>query len=330
MNTRASVRHVARLQSQTTIAYRVRARLGAAPRRDRMRVEKQVHCQNRQSWVSSGSPRSTVPLSDSHVVAVRDATALVPVRSADAALELKNVYRMSRNSNHGLGPLLRSHRERQGLTLEALAESIKAKRSLLADLERNDVSRWPPGIFGRALVREYAKSIGLPADDVVRQFLELLSPAERCDSTLAPSDAAVGDATAEFRLTLANDSDQTRRQIPQRLVGAAAELVFVLATGCLVALVTGLPIWTSNAIVALLWVPAAAVLCGHEALYRIVRLERWRIFSPHPRATRISAATASLVSIGNTIASASSDAAADALFVEPETQVDPSGAASVH
>jgi transcriptional regulator with XRE-family HTH domain len=269
-------------------------------------------------------------LSNNRVVAVRGATALVRVQSAEAARELKNISTMSRNSNHGLGPLLRAHRERQGLTLEALAESIKVKRSLLDDLEQNDVSRWPPGIFGRALVREYAKSIGLPTDDIVRQFLELLSPEERCDAALAPSDAAVDHATAEFRLTLANIPDQTSRQIAQRLVGAAAELVFVLVTGGLVALATGLPIWTSNAIVALIWVPAAALLCGHEALYRIVRLDRWKVFSTHPRAARISAATASLASIGNTIASASSGAPAEALFVEPETHVDPSGAASVH
>jgi len=151
---------------------------------------------------------------------------------------------MSRNSNHGLGPLLRAHRERQGLTVEALAESIKVKRSLLADLERNDVSRWPPGIFGRALVREYAKSIGLPTDDVVRQFLELLAPAEQGNRSLARCDAAIGDAAPELRLTLANVPVQTSRQIAQRLVGAAGELVFVLVTGGLVALATGLPIWT--------------------------------------------------------------------------------------
>ena len=219
---------------------------------------------------------------------MRGATALVPVRSADAALELKNICEMSsRNSNHGLGPLLRAHRERQGLTLESLAESIKVKRSLLDGLERNDVSRWPPGIFGRALVREYAKSIGLPTDDVVRQFLELLSPAERCEPAPAQCDAAAGDPTAEFRLTLANVPDHTLRPIAQRLVGAAAEVVFVVATGCLVALVTGLPVWTSNAIVALVWVPAAAVLCGHEVLYRFLRVDRWRILSTHPRTTSL-------------------------------------------
>jgi transcriptional regulator with XRE-family HTH domain len=218
---------------------------------------------------------------------VRAATALVLVRSADAALKLKNVSRMSRNSNHGLGPLLRAHRERQGLTLDALAHSTKVKRSLLDDLERNDVSRWPPGIYGRALVREYAKSIGLPADDVVRQFLELLSPAEGCDAERVQRDAAIGDATAELRITLANAPVQTRRQIAQRLVGAAGELAFVLATGCLVALATALPMWTAIALVALIWLPATAVLCGHELLYRLLRVDRWRIFSAHPRTTSL-------------------------------------------
>jgi transcriptional regulator with XRE-family HTH domain len=210
---------------------------------------------------------------------------------------------MSRNSNHGLGPLLRAHRERQGLTVEALAESIKVKRSLLADLERNDVSRWPPGIFGRALVREYAKSIGLPTDDVVRQFLELLAPAEQGNRSLARCDAAIGDAAPELRLTLANVPVQTSRQIAQRLVGAAGELVFVLVTGGLVALATGLPIWTSNAIVALIWLPIAAVLCGHEVLYRILRVDRWRIFSTRPQTI--------------------------SLIVEPDVQAEPSSQASV-
>jgi len=176
---------------------------------------------------------------------------------------------------------------------------MKTKRSLLDDLERNDVSRWPPGIFGRALVREYAKSIGLPADDVVRQFLELLSPAEECDPALARCD----DATAELRLTLANGQPHTSRQMAQRMVGAAGELVFVVVTGCLVALGTGLAIWTSIAIVALMWLPAAAVFCGHEVLYRTLRVDRWRIFSPQARSA--------------------------ALIVEPEVHAEPSNPASI-
>jgi transcriptional regulator with XRE-family HTH domain len=236
---------------------------------------------------------------------------------------------MSTHSNHGLGPLLQAHRERQGLTLEALAQSTKVSRSLLADLERNDLSRWPPGIYGRALVREYAKSIGLPADDVVRQFVDLLSaPAERCDGALVGRDVAIEDATAEMRLTLADPGDRSR-QIAQRLIGAAGELTFVAAAAYLMALATGLPGWTATALVALMWLPVTAVLCGHEALYRILRLDRWSIFSTRSRATQISQATASMLSIG-TVASGSNDAAAGVLFVEPDAQAEPSNPASIH
>jgi hypothetical protein len=203
-------------------------------------------------------------------------------------------------------------------------------RSLLADLERNDVSRWPPGIYGRALVREFAKSIGLPADDAVRQFLELLSPnPERSDAASTWSDAPIA-AGAEFRLTLADAPDDTRRRIAQRVVGAAGELAFVVAVGCFVALAIGLPVWTTLAIVALMWVPATAVLCGHEGLYRIVRLDRWSIFSTHPRPTQRSPAAATLVSIGNTAVTESSGRTADALFGEPAVPEEPSGAASIH
>jgi transcriptional regulator with XRE-family HTH domain len=237
---------------------------------------------------------------------------------------------MSRNSNHGLGPLLQTHRERQGLTLEALAQSIKVSRSLLADLERNDVSRWPPGIYGRALVREYAKSIGLPPDDVVRQFVGLLSaPSEQSDGALVRRDVAMADGPAGLRITLANAPGQTSRQIAQRLVGAAVELTFVLVTGCLVALASGLPMWTAIAIVALIWLPATAVLCGHEVLYRILRFDRWTIFSTPSRTTLISPITTGLVSIEK-IVSGSGSAAGDALMVEPEVQAEPSSPASIH
>jgi transcriptional regulator with XRE-family HTH domain len=238
---------------------------------------------------------------------------------------------MSNTSNHGFGPLLRAHRERRGITLDALAESIKVNASLLAKLERNDVTRWPPGIYGRALVREYAKSIGLPADDVVRQFLELLSPpAERRDVQLSGQDVGGADATVDLRLTFADASAHTRARTEHRLVGAGGELTFVLVTGCLVALATGLQVWTAIAIVALLWVLATAVLCGHEALYRIPRVDRLSAFLSRSRTTPISRARTSLVSIGKTVVTSSVGSVSDSLIVESDVQADASSPASVH
>jgi transcriptional regulator with XRE-family HTH domain len=71
------------------------------------------------------------------------------------------------------GTRLREQRERQAIALTTIAEQTKISLSLLEGLERDDVSHWPAGIFRRAFVRAYAHAIGLEADLIVREFLEL-------------------------------------------------------------------------------------------------------------------------------------------------------------
>ena len=70
------------------------------------------------------------------------------------------------------GPRLRLERERRQISLTSIAENTKISRSLLEALERDDVSRWPTGIFRRSFVRAYATAIGLDADEVVKEFAE--------------------------------------------------------------------------------------------------------------------------------------------------------------
>src|SRR6516165_12630981 len=70
------------------------------------------------------------------------------------------------------GPRLRQERERRQISLQAIAENTKISRSLLEALERDDVSRWPTGIFRRAFVQSYAQAIGLDAEEIVREFAE--------------------------------------------------------------------------------------------------------------------------------------------------------------
>jgi transcriptional regulator with XRE-family HTH domain len=69
------------------------------------------------------------------------------------------------------GTRLRRQRERKQLTLAAIAEQTKIHQPLLEALERDDVKRWPPGIFRRAFIRAYAEAIGLEPDQIVREFL---------------------------------------------------------------------------------------------------------------------------------------------------------------
>lgn len=70
------------------------------------------------------------------------------------------------------GPRLRQERERRQISLASIAENTKIGHSLLEALERDDLSRWPSGIFRRAFLRSYATAIGLDADDTWKEFAE--------------------------------------------------------------------------------------------------------------------------------------------------------------
>ena len=73
--------------------------------------------------------------------------------------------------NESFGARLRQRREAQGIALETIAYETKIKLSLLQGLERDDVSHWPGGLFGRAFVRAYAKEVGLDPESAVADFL---------------------------------------------------------------------------------------------------------------------------------------------------------------
>ena len=70
------------------------------------------------------------------------------------------------------GSRLRYERERRQIALKSIAESTKIGITLLEGLERDDVSRWPSGIFRKSFIRSYAEAIGLKPDSVVREFVE--------------------------------------------------------------------------------------------------------------------------------------------------------------
>lgn len=180
-------------------------------------------------------------------------------------------------SKLAFGLRLRAHRERRGISHEALAESLKIKRSLLTDLERGDVSRWPTGIYRRAIFREYVKAIGLAATDSLEEFCELFPETESRTVTSVENSFARG--RLQFRLALAAPPSPGRGLLCRRLSTASADLVLVLLVGYATALVIGSPYWTTSGIVGLIWYPAVAVL-GESPLRRIFAKARLHRSSP--------------------------------------------------
>lgn len=116
------------------------------------------------------------------------------------------------------GARLRQRRVEQGIPLNTIAQQTKINLSLLEGLERDDVSRWPSGIFRRAYIRAYAQAIGLDPDVVVREFL-----------VVHPEPEEVFNAALET--ALASDRARANTSTPARLrdiVGSALDSLSVL------------------------------------------------------------------------------------------------------
>ena len=116
------------------------------------------------------------------------------------------------------GAGLRQRREEQQIALSTIAEQTKIKLSLLEGLERDDISRWPSGIFRRAFVRDYARAIGLQPDVVVREFLDRYpDPSE--DVT-----AALGAQVAADAVSLSSGPPTRLRYLVGAAVGSLSRL----------------------------------------------------------------------------------------------------------
>src|SRR3954463_2231629 len=101
-----------------------------------------------------------------------------PGRNRNCNADAAGIERMSAIAVHtfiageSFGRRLRRERERRQIALASIADNTKIAVSLFEDLERDDVSRWPSGIFRRSFIRAYAKAVGLDPDETTREFLE--------------------------------------------------------------------------------------------------------------------------------------------------------------
>lgn len=167
------------------------------------------------------------------------------------------------------GPRLKAHRERQGITLQDIAESTKIGVSLLAALERNDVSQWPKGIFRRAFLRSYARAIDVPFEATWAEFVRLF-PEDGAPATPLPPEPS------ELRLTLATPPRRLIAPSGRTLVAAAVDLVVVLSASALVALAMGVSFWITLAVVGLVYAATGTGLTGGSLAHAWLQAGRSR------------------------------------------------------
>jgi transcriptional regulator with XRE-family HTH domain len=120
---------------------------------------------------------------------------------------------MSTLSEVGFGHRLRMERERRTITLASISDNTKISQSLLEALERDDVSRWPSGIFRRSFIRAYAQAVGLDPDVTAKEFLERFpDPADSPLPTPTESSATVA------AVQTARAPGRVRKLVPTRAV----------------------------------------------------------------------------------------------------------------
>lgn len=68
------------------------------------------------------------------------------------------------------GEELRREREIRGISLKEIADATKISKRFLEAIERNDHKTLPAPVFTRGFVREYARYVGLNADEMVNRY----------------------------------------------------------------------------------------------------------------------------------------------------------------
>jgi transcriptional regulator with XRE-family HTH domain len=74
------------------------------------------------------------------------------------------------SEREAFGPNLRRIRVQRGISIDKIVSATNVSATLWEALERNDLSRWPTGIYARAYVRSYANAIGVDPETTVDDF----------------------------------------------------------------------------------------------------------------------------------------------------------------
>jgi transcriptional regulator with XRE-family HTH domain len=164
-----------------------------------------------------------------------------------------------------LGTRLRLERERRRITLASIAANTKIGLGLLQGLERNDVSRWPAGIFRRAFIRAYAEAVGLDPDLIVHDFLNAFPDPFDPRRTREAGGIEHAPSGEPLRLMLADAGIAVKRPttapLRQRCAAAASDLGVVVLLGLLLFVVLG-QFWMALAIAMLAYYATSIVLLG--------------------------------------------------------------------
>jgi transcriptional regulator with XRE-family HTH domain len=163
-------------------------------------------------------------------------------------------------TRQAFGEELRREREQRGITLQHISELTKISVALLTALERGDCSRWPPGIYSRAYIRDYAQAVGLDREDTAVRFSECFTETAFPDGTPqgksdgkdgAPEARAVVAPLAEpLRLTFVENSREHLRGMARRTANAMLDVVLSIIIAAVLSVAFDAGFWMTMALVS--------------------------------------------------------------------------------
>jgi transcriptional regulator with XRE-family HTH domain len=196
---------------------------------------------------------------------------------------------MSEKDTFGLR--LRLERERRGISLETIAAVTRVGTDLWEGLERNDLTDWPSGIFARAFVRDYARAVGLDAEEIVDEFCRHFPIGDRRAARLLKGQGRIvgqadvvvddllppgGDRRASGRRR-ADEARAWRLRIAPRALAASLDAGATLLLAALGPFLVGTPFWSTTGVVALLYFSASTLSSGRTPGTRAVDILKQRV-----------------------------------------------------
>jgi transcriptional regulator with XRE-family HTH domain len=190
------------------------------------------------------------------------------------------------------GPRLRAERERRGISIETIASVTKVGGELWDGLERNDFSRWPSGIFARAFVRDYARAIGLDADEAVDEFCRLFPLGDRRASRLIQAQAQLighhltsaesgavpiaGDRRAPTEQPV-DERTAMRARLVSRSLATSLDAIASLGVAAGVSALMDISFWTIAGVITVMYYTGMTIAFGTSPGLRVVVALRQRM-----------------------------------------------------
>ena len=195
------------------------------------------------------------------------------------------------SGREAFGPNLRRMRLQRGISLNDIAQRTKVSAELWAGLERNDLSRWPSGIFARAYVREYAHALGIDAEVTVDEFCRCFPQGDRRARRIVKGQAELvghelqwsDDVPAADRRTTVEPAPEERPRVfprRERLLIAVVDIAAVAAFAGINAALVPIGFWASLGVIAVAYHVASLTTLGCSPA---VRIADWYLSAKRPQ-----------------------------------------------